>query len=254
MKNTSLRILLAIAALPLLSSCINIRTASNPSCVNACVNVKSSGVSVTETRNVTGFTAVTAATGIDVYITPAETFSVEVTADKNVMEYVRTELVGNELHIKYSSILSLNNTKVRTIVRLNCPKLETISATSGANIVLTEVFEGKKLVVDATSAADIEGAVRYEQIVVSVSSGADITLTGRCDNCDISATSGADVDTSALISKNVVVSATSGADAEVFALESLKARSSSGADITYHGDPTSTDIATSSGADISKGR
>ena len=121
--------------------------------------------------------------------------------------------------------------------------LTNISATSGTDITFTNLFEGEALTVHATSAARIDGAIRYGSLMLSATSGADITLT---------ATSGANIDASALVSEEVSASATSGAHVKTYAHTRLTAKATSGAIVVYYGNPTQTDISATSGGSIRK--
>lgn len=87
--------------------------------------------------------------------------TVEVSADKNIIDRVQTEVVGNTLRIRYRNNTSINGRHEPTVVRVSCPVLTNISATSGTDITFTNLFEGEALTVHATSAARIEGAIRY---------------------------------------------------------------------------------------------
>ena len=90
-------------------------------------------------------------------------------------------------------------------------------------------------------------------LTVAASSGSDIEIKGRCEVLSASTSSGADLDLEELVAECVTVSASSGADATVHATNQLTAVASSGADITYIGNPAIKDITTSSGASIHRG-
>lgn len=87
-------------------------------------------------------------------------------------------------------------------------------------------------------------------LTVAASSGSDVEIKGYCKVLTAAASSGADLDLDELIAEDVTVAASSGADAEVHATTQLMASASSGADITYSGNPTIKELTTSSGADI----
>ncbi len=85
---------------------------------------------------------------------------------------------------------------------------------------------------------------------VNASSGASAELTGVCSTLSVSASSGADVEAGELRCAEVSVTASSGADIDAFATASAKARASSGADVTVHGNPAVRDESRSSGGDV----
>ena len=200
--------------------------------------------SVTQRREVRRFEEIAASS--------ADEWTVEVSADKNIIDRVQTEVVGNTLRIRYRNNTSINGRHEPTVVRVSCPVLTNISATSGTDITFTNLFEGEALTVHATSAARIDGAIRYGSLMLSATSGADITLTGRSRHSTLTATSGANIDASALVSEEVSASATSGAHVKTYAHTRLTAKATSGAIVVYYGNPTQTDISATSGGNIRK--
>ena len=202
--------------------------------------------SVTQRREVRRFEEIAASSGITILVRQADEWTVEVSADKN------TEVVGKTLRIRYRNNTSINGRHEPTVVRVSCPVLTNISATSGTDITFTNLFEGEALTVHATSAARIDGAIRYGSLMLSATSGAHITLTGRSRHSTLTATSGANIDASALVSEEVSASATSGAHVKTYAHTRLTAKATSGAIVVYYGNPTQTDISATSGGSIRK--
>ena len=208
--------------------------------------------SVTQRREVRRFEEIAASSGITVLVRQADEWTVEVSADKNIIDRVQTEVVGNTLRIRYRNNTSINGRHEPTVVRVSCPVLTNISATSGTDITFTNLFEGEALTVHATSAARIEGAIRHGSLLLSATSCADIPLTGRSRHSTLTATSGANIDASALVSEEVSASATSGAHVKTYAHTRLTAKATSGAIVVYYGNPTQTDISATSGGSIRK--
>ena len=208
--------------------------------------------SVTQRREVRRFEEIAASSGITILVRQADEWTVEVSADKNIIDRVQTEVVGKTLRIRYRNNTSINGRHEPTVVRVSCPVLTNISATSGTDITFTNLFEGEALTVHATSAARIDGAIRYGSLMLSATSGADITLTGRSRHSTLTATSGANIDASALVSEEVSASATSGAHVKTYAHTRLTAKATSGAIVVYYGNPTQTDISATSGGSIRK--
>ena len=109
--------------------------------------------SVTQRREVRRFEEIAASSGITVLVRQADEWTAEVSADKNIIDRVQTEVVGNTLRIRYRNNTSINGRHEPTVVRVSCPVLTNISATSGTDITFTNLFEGEALTVHATSAA-----------------------------------------------------------------------------------------------------
>jgi hypothetical protein len=69
--------------------------------VTACTRdtIEGSGSSISEIRNVTHFTKVSSEGVFDVTITQGNSQSVEITADDNIIQRVKTEVIDNELRL-----------------------------------------------------------------------------------------------------------------------------------------------------------
>lgn len=101
--------------------------------------------SVTQRREVRRFEEIAASSGITILVRQADEWTVEVSADKNIIDRVQTEVVGKTLRIRYRNNTSINGRHEPTVVRVSCPVLTNISATSGTDITFTNLFEGEAL-------------------------------------------------------------------------------------------------------------
>ena len=90
-----------------------------------------------------------------------------------------------------------------------------------------------------------------ETLAIAASGGADIEIKGVCTTLTVTASGGADVDLDELIAEVVTAAASGGADIQVYATKQLTVQASGGADVEYSGNPTSTNINTSGGAEVS---
>jgi hypothetical protein len=110
------------------------------------------------------------------------------------------------------------------------PRVESLSASSGADLVVTGVNGG-----------DIE---------LDSSSGADLRVSGQCASFTAGASSGADLHAQELRCESGSVDASSGADARVFASGRLNVEASSGGGVIAYGNPGIGNISLSSGGSL----
>lgn len=137
--------------------------------------VHPSGIAVTETRKATGFSGISAASGIQVSVAQSDSWKIAVTADENVMRFVSTEVRGGILYIKYADNISINS-PTETRVKVGCPLIRSLSVSSSAGISLDGVAEGQTLEANASSAGTISGTVNYDKVSLTASSNARIFL------------------------------------------------------------------------------
>lgn len=184
-----------MAAIAILWSCCAFAgTASNDTTSDIVYkkNIKRSNVIVTETRDVSGFHGIEVSAGIMAIVTQSDTWSVEVSADKNLIDHVKTSKSGGILHISYTGIDRVNNFS-RTIVRISCPEIRHVEASSAADIMFKGTIRGEKIHADISSAASFVGDLEYETGNFHVSSAADISLSGYCNECKITTSSASEI-------------------------------------------------------------
>lgn len=175
-------------------------------------------------RDVSGFTAVEARAGTDVEVAVGGRFSVDVSgrdADRIV-----TRVAGNTLIVEPVRGWSWRGPR-QARIRVTMPRVEGLSASSGADLVATGLNGG---------------AISLES-----SCGADLRVSGACDSFSAEASSGADLHASELRCENGSVEVSSGADARVFASGRLNVEASSGGGVVAYGDPGIGNIDLSSG-------
>ncbi len=183
-------------------------------------------VASAETRNLSGFTKVSANAGTDVQVTIGPTYSVEVTGrDAN---RIVTRIQGETLIVEPTRGWSWRGRQAN--VRVTMPRVTGLSASSGADLVATGVSGGA--------------------IELASSSGADLQVSGTCGSFTADASSGADIDARNLRCEGGSVDVSSGADARVYASAQLDVDASSGGGVVAYGNPGIGNINLSSGGSL----
>jgi hypothetical protein len=239
MKTTITKILTFLFVTALLSSC-NVNMLNR---VNGNKNVVTEDRTTKET-----FTKIKVSTGLDLFISQGNKNKITVEADQNLQEIIITEVRNGELKIYTEK--NIWRAKARKIY-VTVKDLETLSATSGADVYAKESIKVNNLRISATSGANIKFTVDAETVETNATSGSDIEISGITNNYITNATSGASIDAYELQSKNVTAKVTSGADINVFASESIDAKATSGGDIDFKGNPKKVDKKSTSGGSIS---
>lgn len=104
---------------------------------------------------------------------------------------------------------------------------------------------------EASSGSRMEGTdLTLKNLRVEVSSGASMELSGACDELNVDISSGASFDGENLRCATAMVDASSGASADAFASRLADGQASSGASVTFHGQPQQVREDTSSGGSV----
>ena len=196
--------------------------------VGCALAIASAGTALAAPRALSGFTGVEASSGTDVAVTVGPAYSVDVSGPG--ADRVVTRIVGRTLVVEYRNNNWFWGRRPPANVRVTMPRVESLSASSGADLVVTGVNGG-----------DIE---------LDSSSGADLRVSGQCASFTADASSGADLHAQELRCENGSVDASSGADARVFASGRLNVDASSGAGVVAYGNPGIGNIDLSSGGSL----
>jgi hypothetical protein len=177
--------------------------------------VKGSGNVVTEDRNVTGFKSVEVGGIFHVEITARKDFSVQVEADDNLLQYIKTEVNNGVLEIRNQKKI---NTRGRIMVRITAPDIERVDAFGVAKVSISDL-KNSSLTLDTSGASKITVAGETRDLAVDVSGASKI-------------------DGGSLAAVNAVIGASGASNVSVNLSGELQADASGASKIYYSGTPT----------------
>lgn len=240
---------------------------------------RGSGVIVTEKRPLpSSYHGIKASRGIRVTMVGIEGSTATVMADDNVMPHIKIENVGGVLNIKIDDKLqSLNNVTAEVTLPRNSA-IESLEASSAAQINIRCEIKSNELDIEASSAADIafaksdnhsceisinsaasvSGSIKADDLQIEASSAANaklqvlaknceadassaakITLTGEAGTLDVEASSAANINAADVRTLvKATADASSGADIKIDAGKALTAKASSGGSVAYKNNHT----------------
>ncbi len=186
------------------------------------------------TRELSSFNEVVVYGDIQVVMVKGTVEKVEITVEGTELENVITEVGGNKLKIKLKANLFQEK---EVNVKVYYKELEGLKAIAGAEIRTTETIKAKHLVLQAISAGKIRGDFDVYSIDVKASQGGVLNLKGKAETQNVHAGTGGTYDAYDLISRDIVVEAYTGAIVKVNTTKMLNAFASSGANISFMGNP-----------------
>ncbi len=187
--------------------------------------------SESQRHSYSGFRKVDASAGVEVVLAQGA-FDVKAeTTEGQGFDKLIVEVNGDTLRISRKSQMWTMGGGPRYRVTVSAPAYSEIEASSGASLT------GESLRLDA--------------IEVDVTSGASVRLAGACTSLDLEMSSGASFSGDELRCDTAKVYASSGASAQAFAARSAKGSASSGASVSFSGNPAEVERDTSSGGSVS---
>lgn len=212
-------------------------------------SVTGNGHVAEESRDVRGFNSLKVSNGLDVIISQNDNEHLNIEADENLLDHIKTEVSGNELRI--FSDVNIRMAKSKKIY-LSYRYLRSVHVSSAGDLKGQNKLKTDNLELRLSSAGDLNLEVDADKIDISVSSSGDATLRGRTGFLKADLSSAGNLNAFDLEADKADISASSAADARVFVISEARFKASSAGDIVYRGNPNILEMNTSSGGDVSK--
>lgn len=169
MKTTKIQILMALFVLLFGTS----------SCLDE-MYIEGNGISRTETRNAEGFNQISSSGDFTVTVMPGNSYSVEITAESNLLPYISTNVDGKTLKIRTTGIHSLRQNKPIEIY-ITTPVLNGLSL-SGSGLIETGSFLCTDFDLSVSGSGDIKTKISSDKIKANVSGSGTILIEGDATN------------------------------------------------------------------------
>ena len=229
--------------------------------------IKGEGPVKEERREISSVDGVELATFGTLYIEQADSVSLTVVAQENLLDYFETDVRSGVLRIETKSRVQLQATEP-VEYHLTVPHLEDLVLSSSGDVEMYE-WKAEKLYVSLESSGDLEcDSLVCPDLDVELESSGDLILhvwngetlkarlsssgdlkiyKGTADQVDVDVHSSGDFRAEGLECARARVTTNSSGDVYVHVTDSLRARASSSGDVVYFGDPDVDSRASSSG-------
>lgn len=231
--------------------------------------VGGSGVLVTRDYDYAGFTKVVVDSGFDLEVDYADTFSVAVTVDDNlVAEHLKVELDGDTLHIGLAPLWRYHD--VTTKARVALPRLAGLEA-SGASAAVVTGFRSDEpatleasgasavelagvtfgtVTLEVSGASRVEGGASVEALDGEVSGAGAVALDGTAAALRLDASGGSRLELLELSAGDADLTLSGGSNGRVTVTGTLDAQVSGGSRLQYAGDPRLGEVDASGGSAV----
>lgn len=203
-----------------------------------------------QTRNLSSFSGVKAAEGIDVYLKKGDKESARVEVYGTRLDNVITEVSGNYLKVHMRDEVRGHVDVKVYVTYVNVDKL---SASSAGSIFSEGTIEANSMEISSSSAANIEVSIDVSgEVEISSSSAGEVEVKGKARSLSAEASSAGEIDAYDLEAEIVHAEASSAGSIKVNVTRELRAHASSGGGIRYRGNPDKSNTNSSSGGSVKK--
>ncbi len=210
---------------------------------------KGNGNVVEENRKVGSFDRISAASGLDVYVTQGNSTSVVVEADENLLGQIITEVKGGVLKMYVEKSIS-KSTAMK--VHVNMTDIAGISSSGGSDIYSKNTISANNLKISTSGGSDVKLTLDVNELDCVTSGGSDAILKGDVAHAHFVSSGGSDIEAKELNVAVCEVRASGGSDVYVHVKEEIDANASGASDIYLYGNPSKQNVNTSGASDFHK--
>jgi hypothetical protein len=214
-------------------------------CACSLIGVRGSGKLVTEPREVKDFNRVSLSGSGEVILTQGDGGSLTIETDRNVMQYITSEVRGGTLTLGTKSGTLVRPTRLKFALRVK--DLDGLSV-SGSGDIVAERFDTDRLEIVVSGSGKVRiDALTAQEAEVRISGSGDVELAGQVTEQDVTISGSGKYRGGDLRSETTAVTISGSGDATLWATESLEARITGSGSASYYGDPETDVSRTGSG-------
>ncbi|WP_170113612.1 head GIN domain-containing protein [Mucilaginibacter yixingensis] len=217
------------------------------SCNTTCV--KGSGKESSEDRKVESFTKLRLLGGYKVLLKQDSSFSVHVSADDNLLQYIRTSNSGNELKIKTEKNICSNHDITLTIGVKN---LEAIECSGAVELSNQDTLRVQDLEMKLNGASKVDMSINADRLTTRGAGSTNVKLRGQATTHDVKMTGAGSLDAFDFVVSGYDIETTGAVHSKINVLKDLTVHSTGASELQYKGNPSNVSTSKTGAADIKK--
>jgi hypothetical protein len=221
--------------------------------INASALVGSGNV-ITQQRTVGAFTAVsTSFSGdVDVICKSSTLGAVEISADDNIVPYIKTDIVGSTLRI-YTDGFSGFTSSRRIYVRIPAQMIERFEQSGSGNSTIT-ALDAPTFVLTLSGSGDVQANGTMQAVTTTISGSGSVRFVGNGQTMTATISGSGNLDARQFTAQQVTARVSGSGNASVYASQMLDGTVSGSGTIFYYGNPPTVRRAVSGSGAIVAGR
>jgi len=209
-----------------------------------------SGNLETEEYAFTNFTEVEISSAFEFEIKQSSSYSINVTADDNVIDYVRVSQDGQTLKISLGRVIWLGPVTLRASVTM--PQLRELTVSGASRGTVSGFSSTEDLDITVSGASRLTGDITAGNVEFGISGASTIQMEGSANDIDANVSGASRLNLDDFTVNNADVNFSGASSGTVNLNGRLDANLSGASRLWYIGEPTMGDINTSGASTISK--
>ncbi len=212
--------------------------------------VTGSGDLETETYNFSDFTKVEAHYGFQVKITQSSVYSIEITTDDNVQEYIEITESDDTLMIRLTGFRSY--TSVTLEAKITMPDIYGVNLSGGSQADVVGFNLSHNFSASLSGGSRLTGNLTIDDADFDLSGGSQVNLWGTAADLEINSSGGSQLDLETFPINNANINISGGGTAIINISGALDVNLSGGSKVIYIGEPVMDDTILSGGSTVRK--
>jgi len=206
-----------------------------------------------QTRQVSGFTNLSASASFNVHVKIDGTESLKISADKDIINDIETVVKDGWLKIGFkSSIKTWNRNTGKVDVYVTAKSLQSLSNSGSGSIKVDGGELQGDVDVHVSGSGNITTAVKAEKFHAHISGSGSVNVNGTANDAELELSGSGQINGRMLKAENVKVHISGSGNADVDANKTISAHISGSGGLTYRGNATLTDAHTSGSGRVRK--
>ena len=205
---------------------------------NSCNKVKGKGDVVSETRNITGYTAISLSMEGDVYFTPDSVNSIEIQAQQNILDVIESQVEGGSLVLKIQDHTVLGkHDPIR--IYIHAPSINGLDVSGSGNIMVGSLMDQQGLHYNVSGSGNITiDELKSKQLDGRISGSGNITGSAGTSDIEYLTISGSgNLNFLNVMADSVYVTISGSGDVSAYAVKYLDVTISGSGNVRYNGNP-----------------
>ncbi|TYB72591.1 DUF2807 domain-containing protein [Bizionia saleffrena] len=201
--------------------------------------IKGNGNIITITRSTSDYAGIKCAGSWDFVLVKGKEGTLTIEGEENLLDYIITEVNGDDLIIKTENNINLRTSFNKTItITIPFKDIDDVSLAGSGDITSKHTIISNDFETKLAGSGDIILDIEAKDTTVVVTGSGDITLSGNTDTLEASVTGSGDIHAFKLNASTANVKVTGSGDIELLCKSSLKAKVTGSGDIVYKGKPS----------------
>jgi Putative auto-transporter adhesin, head GIN domain len=206
--------------------------------LHSCRKINGRGPVVTTNRTASNFTAISVSLGAKVYVTQGSDYKVEVLAQQNIQDIIRTSVENGELQLNFHRNY-LVTSKDDVIINVTAPSINRLQVSGSSDLFTVGNLVTDNLALDVSGSGNISiPQVEATSVQGKVSGNGNISiLAGHATDESFKVSGSGDIDALNLLGVSGNTSSSGSGKTRVNVSQNLKADISGSGTVYYRGNP-----------------